>query len=318
MKKSPVLSVFLAMMMLSSIWTASASAATVIKTKTQPVQLKFDGKPLTLPEGQYAFIHEGRAYVPIRYISYALQKTVNWDGATASVSEPTEKELAALKKHLQTAASGTQKPQTSIEITIQPVQAKLVFDGKTVVLPTGQTLYGYKGSIYAPIRFLSESAGTQIGYDPTTKTVSGESAAYRAEQGGGGIILPGNGGSTGGSGNSGGTGGNSGGTGEPVKPSYEQITASAESQLASLKNSCQATLMDIGMQYLAASAADQPKIKEKGLQEVNNCSSRFESIMTDTSAKLVGNGYSTDIIATYRTAFNKELEAGRKIAENMG
>ncbi|CAM4513145.1 hypothetical protein FHS16_003367 [Paenibacillus endophyticus] len=312
MKKSPVLSVFLAMMMVSSLWAASASAATAIKTKTQSVQLKFDGKSLTLPEGQYAFIHEGRTYVPIRYISYALQKTVNWDGATASVSEPTEKELAALKKHLQTAASGTQKPQTSIEITIQPVQAKLVFDGKAAVLPAGQSLYGYKGSIYAPIRFLSESAGSQIGYDPATKTVSGESAAYRAEQGGGGIILPSNGGgSTGGS-------GNSGGTGQPVKPSYEQITAGAESQLASLKNSCQATLMDIGMQYLAASAADQPKIKEKGLQEVNNCSSRFESIMTDTSAKLAGNGYSTDIIATYRTAFNKELEAGRQIAENMG
>ncbi|MEV5029146.1 copper amine oxidase N-terminal domain-containing protein [Paenibacillus sp. LPE1-1-1.1] len=304
MKKSRVLSVFLAVMMLSSVLATAASAAsTNIKIKTQPIKLTFDGQALKLPDGQYSFIYEGRTYVPIRYISYALQKSVNWDGAKASVSEPTEKELAVLKKQLQTAAAGSQKPQMSVEIAIQPIKASLVFDGKAADLPVGQSIFGYKGSIYVPIRFLSESVGTQIGYDPVTKMVSGESAAYRAEQGGV-VILPGTGGGT----------GNAGGA---VKPAYEQITANAEAKLAALKASCQATLMDIGLQYLAASAADQPMIKEKGLQEVNNCSAKFEVIMSETTTSLTTNGYKTDIIAEYRAAFNAELEAGREIAESL-
>jgi hypothetical protein len=319
MKKSRLLSIFLVVMMLSSVLATAASAATAtIKTKTQPIKLKFDGQALKLPDGQYSFIYQGSTYVPIRYISYALLKTVNWDGAKATISEPTEKELAALKKQLQSAAAGSQKPQTSITIAIQPVKATLVFNGKTKALPAGQSLYAYKGSIYVPIRFLSESVGTQISYDPVTKTVSGESEAYRAEQGaGGGIVLPGTGGGTGGTGGTGNAGG--GGTGGgTVKPTYEQITAEAESKLNALKESCKVALMDIGLQYVAATdPAVKAQLKAKGLQEVDNCSAKFEVIMTDTKAKLTTNGYSTDVLASYREAFNKELEAGRAIAEGL-
>ncbi|OMF32611.1 hypothetical protein BK133_13970 [Paenibacillus sp. FSL H8-0548] len=309
MKQSRILSIFLVAMMLSSVFAAAVSAATTtIKVKTQQIGLQFDGQALKLPDGQYSFIYEGRTYVPIRYISYALQKSVHWDGAKAAVSEPTEKELAALKKQLQSAAAGSQKPQASVEIAIQPVKASLVFDGKTASLPSGQSIYNYKGSIYVPIRFLSESVGTQISFDPITKTVSGESAAYRAGQGTGGGAV--DGGTTGNAG-SGGTGGG------VVKPTYEQITADTELKLAALKESCWATLTDIGLQYLAASAVDQPSIKEKGLQKLNNCSVKFEAIMSDATAKLTTNGYSTDIIATYRDTFNKELEAGRALAEGI-
>jgi len=321
MKKSRILSIFLVVMMLSSLLATAASAATeTIKTKTQPIKLQFDGQALKLPDGQYSFIYQGSTYVPIRYISYALLKTVNWDGAKATISEPTEKELAALKKQLQSAATGSQKPQTSVTIAIQPVKATLVFNGKAKVLPTGQSLYAYKGSIYVPIRFLSESVGTQISYDPVTKTVSGESAAYRAEQGaGGGVVLPGTGGGTGGSGGTGGTG-NTGGGGPsvPAKPTYEQITAEAESKLAALKESCKVTLMDIGLQYVATTDKTvQAQLKAKGLQEVDNCSAKFEVIMTDTKAKLTTNGYSIDVLASYREAFKKELDAGRAIAEGL-
>ncbi|WP_053372995.1 copper amine oxidase N-terminal domain-containing protein [Paenibacillus sp. FJAT-27812] len=317
MKKSRVLSIFLAIMMLSSALATVASAATTtIKATTQPIKLQFDGQALQLPDGQYSFIYEGRTYVPIRYISYALQKTVNWDGGKATISEPTEKELAALKKQLQSAASGSPKPQASVEITIQPVKATLVFDGKTAALPAGQSIYGYKGSIYAPLRFLSESVGTQISFDPVTKTVSGESAAYRAEQGaGGGVVLPGTGGGTGGTGNNAGNGntggnaGNGGAGGGVVKPTSEQITAEAESKLKALKASCDATLKDIGMQYILASTAEEKaKLKESGRSEVNKCSASFEVIMTDTTSKLTTNGYSTSIIASYREAFNKDIE----------
>jgi hypothetical protein len=311
MKKSRALSIFLVVMMLSSLLATVASAATTsIKATTQPINLQFDGQSLQLPEGQYSFIYQGRTYVPIRYISYALQKTVNWDGAKATISEPTEKELAALKKHLQTGASGSQKPQANIAITIQPVKASLVFNGKTAALPADQSLFVLKGSIYAPLRFLSESVGTQINFDPVTKMVSGESAAYRSEQEAGGGVLPGTGAGAGETGNAG-TGGGA------VKPTYEQITADTEKRLAALQNSCESALWNIASEYLSAKAEDKASIKEKGLQELNNCSASFESIMSDTSSQLTANGYSTAVIATYREAFNKQLEAGRKIADSL-
>ena len=313
MNNSRVLSIIAAVMLLSSVLAATASAATTeIKTKTQPIKLEFDGEALKLPDGQYSFIYQGRTYVPIRYISYALQKSVNWDGKKATVSEPTEQELAAMKKQLQHASAGTEKPQASVEITIQPVNAALVFDGKAAPLPAGQSLFGYKGSIYVPLRFLSESVGTQISFDPVTKTVNGQSAAYRAEQGAGGdILIPGTGG-----GSAGGTGDAGGGA---VKLSYEQITAEAESKLAALKSSCTATIMSIGLQYISTSdAAVKAQLKAQGLQEVDNCSAKFEVIMSDTTAKLTENGYSTAIIADYRKAFEAELEAGRDLADSMG
>lgn len=325
MKKSRALSIFLVVTMLSSLLATVASAATqTIKATTQPIKLQFDGQSLQLPDGQYSFVYQGRTYVPIRYISYALQKTVNWDGAKATITEPTEKELASLKKQLQAGASSSQKPQASIEITIKPVKASLVFDGKTAALPAGQSLYGFKGSIYAPLRFLSESVGTQINFDPVTKMVSGESAAYRSEQGAG-VVLPGTGGAgetgnagTGGAGTgAGGTGGTGGAGGGAVKPTFEQITADTEKRLAALQKSCEATLWDIASEYLSAKDENKASIKERGLQELNNCSASFETIMSDTSSQLTANGYSTAVIATYRETFNKELEAGRKIADSL-
>ncbi|WP_169087707.1 stalk domain-containing protein [Paenibacillus sp. PL91] len=325
MKKSRALSIFLVVTMLSSLLATVASGATqTIKATTQPIKLQFDGQSLQLPDGQYSFVYQGRTYVPIRYISYALQKTVNWDGTKAAITEPTEKELAALKKQLQAGASSSQKPQASIEITIKPVKASLVFDGKTSALPAGQSLYGFKGSIYAPLRFLSESVGTQINFDPVTKMVSGESAAYRSEQGAG-VVLPGTGGAgetgnagTGGAGTgAGGTGGTGGAGGGAVKPTFEQITADTEKRLAALQESCEATLWDIASEYLSAKDENKASIKARGLQELDNCSASFETIMSDTSSQLTANGYSTAVIATYRETFNKELEAGRKIADSL-
>jgi hypothetical protein len=247
--------------------------------------------------------------VPIRYISYALQKSVKWDGVKASISEPTEEELAALKKQLQGATAGNQTSKASVEISIQQVKATLEFDGEVKGLPAGQALFGYKGSIYAPLRFLSESVGTAIDWDPVTKKVSGESKAYRAEQEAKEeAVLPGTGAAGGGAGLP--------GTGA-VKLTYEQITAEAEAKLTSLRNSCKATLMNMAFQYVAADDAGKAELKAKGLQEVDNCSSKFETIMTETSAKLTANGYSTAVIAEYRAAFDEELEAGRAIAESL-
>lgn len=318
MKKLRTISLFLVVMMLSTILASAASAATTstIKVKTQPINLTFDGQALKLPDGQYAFIYQGRTYVPIRYISYALLKTVNWDSAKskATISEPTEAQLVALKKQLQAAVSGNTKPQKSVEIKIQPIKASLEFDGKSAVLPAGQSLYGYGGSIYVPLRFLSESVGTQIGWDAVTKTVSGESAAYRAEHAGGGVTTPGTGGGTGGTGS--GNGGS--GTGNTEKIPYATITAETDAKLFALKDSCKAALWEIAKAYVAATdTAVQAQLKAKGLQEIDNCTAKFEVIIAAASAKLTANGHSTAIIAEYRASFQAEMDAGRELAGSL-
>ncbi|MGM0883321.1 MAG: stalk domain-containing protein [Bacillota bacterium] len=311
MKNLRLLASLLIVIFLCSVLSVSAFAAeSSVKVKTVSVTLQFDGQVLKLPEGQHSFIYQGRTYVPIRYISYALQKSVKWDGVKASISEPTEEELAVLKKQLQGVTAGNQTPQANVEINIQPVKATLEFDGEIVALPAGQALFGYKGAIYAPLRFLSESVGTVIDWDPVTKTVSAESEAYRMEHGTeDDIVLPGTSGAV--------EGGGAGSGAVSVKLTYEQITAEAEAKLTSLRNSCKAALMNIALQYVAADDAGKANLKARGLQEMDSCTSKFEVIMTDTSAKLTANGYSTAIIAEYRAAYNEELEAGRAIAEGL-
>lgn len=311
MKSLRLLVLLLIVIFLCSAFSLSAFAAeSSVKVKTVSVTLQFDGQALKLPDGQHSFIYQGRTYVPIRYISYALQKSVKWDGVKASISEPTEQELAALKKQLQSATTGNQTAQASVEINIQPVKATLEFDGEVEALPAGQALFGYKGSIYAPLRFLSESVGTVIDWDPVTKTVSAESEAYRAEHGTEDeIVLPGTGG--------GAEGGGAGSGAGSVKLTQKQITSEAEAKLTSLRNSCQAALMDIALQYVAADDAGKANLKARGLQELDSCSAKFEVIMADTSAKLTANGYSTAIIADYRAKFNEELAKGRAIAEGL-
>ncbi|OUS69870.1 hypothetical protein B1748_29985 [Paenibacillus sp. MY03] len=307
--------------------TVKAQAAqpkkeTTVQVKTQPVRLIFDDKELTLPKGQHAFIHQARTYVPIRYLSYALLKQVGWDPAKnqVTISEPTAAELADLKKKL-LAASGGKPSQTTQTLTMKVKEATLIFNGKAKALPEGQSLFILNGSIYVPLRFLAESLGTKIDWDPATRTVSGQSKAYQAEHGesnNGGKPGDGNSGTGGGApgaGNGGGGGAPGGGT--PANQTYAQITSGAESKLYALRSSCESTLTGIVLSYTDTSEAGKKKLKSDIQAAVATCTGNFETIIADTSAALTAGGHSTAILAEYRTKFEEELEAGRKLAESM-
>ena len=330
-----ILSLTLVLLLALTPLTAWAAGPTgtpaTVQVKTQSITLVFDGQELKLPEGQFSFIHQGRTYVPIRYLSYALLKQVGWDGEKnqVSVSEPSEEELVELKKQLQLAGSGKKaSEQQSIKLKVK--EATLVFNGEEKALPEGQSLFIYNGSSYVPVRFLAESVGTEIGWDPTTKTVSGESEAYRAEHGSGHgsseteeegaeTDQEAGAGAGAGTGTGAGAGGSGGGTGggPAAKPTYEQITADAQASLEALRSSCKTTLMDIALEYIGADEADKASIAAEIQQEIDNCTVKFEAILSDTSAKLTAGGYSTAIIEEYRAAFEAELEAGKKIAEGL-
>ncbi|WP_201009129.1 stalk domain-containing protein [Paenibacillus glycanilyticus] len=289
--------------------TAGAASSSVT-IKTQAVNLKFDGQSLALPDGQYAFIYQDRTYIPVRFISYALQKSVKWDQKTSkvTVSEPTAAEKEALAKLLAGAAAGGAQPAAGKSITIKPVQATLVFDGQAKALPTGQSLYSINNSIYVPLRFMSEAVGTDIKWDQKTNSITGESAAYKAAQAGGNNGT----GTNTGTGTGGGTD-----TVEPTKPTKASIEDAASAKLAALKANCKATLEAMINPYLTGDDATKEKIKQEANKTVDQCTADFNKIVADTTAELTKYGYSLEIIDAFKAQFEADLKQGMDIVKGL-
>ncbi|SDX27124.1 stalk domain-containing protein [Paenibacillus sp. CF384] len=303
----------------------AAAPSNALKVKTSSFNMVFDGKTLVLPDGQYVFAVNGTSYVPLRFVSYALQKSVQWDAkkSQVTVANPSKQEAVVLKDYLTNViAHGNEvSAKGGVSVQLTPKSVKVVVDGKTKVIPDGQSGYIVNGALYVPVRFMSEAVGTAIQWDPVKKQVSAESAAYRAEHG-----SQGNNGGTGGTGtgsnggtNGGSTGGSTGGGGTgPVKPSYESITSNAQSRLTNLQNSCQASLMDIGLQYISTDDAKlKEKLKNQGYAKLDACTASFNTIVGEVETQLKSNGYSTAIIADYRKEFNSQVEAGKEIMKGM-
>ncbi|PWW08469.1 copper amine oxidase-like protein [Paenibacillus cellulosilyticus] len=305
-----------------------------VKVQTSAFELVFDGKTVVLPEGQFIFVNQGTSYVPVRFISYALQKTVAWDSKTkkVTVSEPSDKERIVLQEYLMNAAgkSGQSSSVGGKAITAAPVSASFVFDGTSRTLPTGQTAYMVNNTIYVPVRFMSESIGTEIKWDSATHRISGESQEYRQQQQansntdsntdqetGTGSDNE-NGTEAGTSSGTEGTGAVSGGGVSAVKPTYEQIKADADTKLQSLYNTAKSRFASLALQYFSTEdEATKQKLKAQGEAYLAQVTSQFNTIIAQTEAKLTENGYDTAIIQEYRTRFESEMAEGQKQLESM-
>lgn len=311
---------------------AAVKASAPIKVQNTDVTLLFDGVELQPPAGQYVFMYNNTTYVPLRFMSYALQKSVSWDAKNlkVTVAEPSSSELVVIKEYLMNATADATFTQKSI--ALNNVQASYVFNGTAKALPAGQSSYLLNGSIYVPLRFLSESVGNSISWNPKTKTITASSKDFE------GIMASskpaGNGASpsasatpapaatpepsgaaAGGAGSAGAGGGTGTGSG---KVSYESITSETEAKLNALQSQSQSTLMGIALEYISATdAAAKQSIKEKGIQQLASFTASFNSIIADAEQKLNNNGYSTDIIKQYRSEFESQLQQGKDIAEKM-
>ncbi|WP_372663139.1 stalk domain-containing protein [Cohnella sp.] len=306
----------------------AAAASAGVKVKSEAVGLEFDGKTLVIPQGQYIFVIKGSTYVPLRFFSYALQKNVAWDSKTntVSVTNPTKQQAVMLQEYLlnATGQAGEESSKGGTSIAVKPIQAKFMFDGDSKALPQGQSGYSLNGSIYVPIRFMSQSVGTQINWDKTTGRITGESTAYKAEKAKEntedvkeeGTVPVTDTKQEAGTG-TGGVGG-AGGGGAGGVTTYESITANAESTLYALKASCENQLMPLGLQLIIAtdSNAKQQLINQmNGI--IDQCTVQFNQAVADVEIKLTAGGYSTSIIADYRKAFQDEMDAGRALLEGL-
>lgn len=136
--------------------SASASAAPVsksIKVQSMNVKMFFDNVDLQPPAGQYVFAHNNAIYVPLRFISNALQKSVSWDAKNmkVTVAEPTSSELVLIKEYLMNSTSTN--PLTTKIFTVSDLKASYVFNGKSVTVLKGQSSYMLNGTVYVPLRF---------------------------------------------------------------------------------------------------------------------------------------------------------------------
>ncbi|OKP93051.1 copper amine oxidase N-terminal domain-containing protein [Paenibacillus sp. P32E] len=291
----------------------SAAAATVtlpavqtgsIKVQNMNVKMIFDGVSMTPPSDQLVFMYNNTTYVPLRFMSYALQKSVSWDAKNlkVTVAEPTSTELVVIKEYLMNV--GTSQNTSSKSANLQPVKASFSFNGSAKNLPTDQSSYILNGALYVPIRYLSESVGSAIVWDQKAKTITATSKAYQEQNStSGGNIETKPTASTKPS--------QAGGSSDTGKVSYESITSATEAKLNALKSQSQSTLLSTAMEYLAAKDdASKQNIIAKGKQQLSSFTASFNSIVSDAEQQLKSNGYNTDIINQYRSAFESEIQNG--------
>lgn len=290
----------------------------IIKVNTVDVKMVFDGVTLVPPSGQVVFIYNNTTYVPLRFMSYALQKTVAWDAKNlkVTVNEPNSSELVVIKEYLMNAMNNQSAP-ASKALTLNDVKAKFVFNGNAKNLPASQSSYILNGTLYVPLRFLSESVGNQIKWDQKTKTITATSASYQGQN------------------ESNTTGSSSpsaiatpapvkgataeGGTSGTGTITYEQITSTTEAKLTALRSQSTSTLMSLALEYFnATDDAAKASIVARGKQQLASFTANFNDIIADAEKQLTANGYNTDIINQYRATFEAELQKGVQIAEGMG
>lgn len=306
----------------SAVWAAEASKT--LRVAVAPVSFQFDAVSLAPSAGDEGFIVNGTTYVPLRFMSNAVEKSVRWDAATSTVfvSEPTRYELVSIRETnlnrvVRGGAAISNKAVAMQTITVFERSVTYIFDGETKQPPTDQPGFIYKDKLYVPLRFFGQSVGRTIDWNPASYSIavrkppasqppgsggtgaastgtspagSAGQSSEQAQSGGSGITLPGIG----------------GGIPAAPKPSYESLIASAEQQIAALRDSCQADMSALADEFFEADGWNkQAALIDEGFAKLAACDASFDGIMNSLSSQLGSNGYPTSVIAQYRSQYEQ-------------
>lgn len=311
---------------LASLGSAVAEqVSTPINAYYAPIHFEFDGKYLVPPETQQGFIYENSTYVPLRFVANSLDKAVDWnqDTYTVTIREPNKVEQVTIKEYkmnreVQISAklkvdASMLKP-TSIPVYFEKVT--YIFNGEEKVPSEDLPGLIYDGSLYVPMRFVSESIGKEIGWDSETYTIkastTGKGEAPEAPEATPSPTpspnptptpVPGAGGS--------------GGAVTPSKPSLDSLVFSKGLELMSIKSNAESVLRGYEASYKAATTdAERAAIKSQAKSYVAQVTSDFYSNMAAYKSTLIGYGYETSSVTSFENAFEKSVsEESAKVGQ---
>ncbi|MGK9253214.1 stalk domain-containing protein [Paenibacillus humicus] len=300
-----------------SLWTPSArqrqavegKAGTVYTVPSAPAGHKIsltdarasfyaDGKATVLPKDQRAYIAEGTIYVPLRFLAELSGAAVQWTSSSqlielslpaaggaggsseGGLSGPGEGSSGASPDNPGSAAGSPESPPASGS-SPGGVPAPAVPGTGAPGMPGVPSVPDPGPSVPAPSPTMPPGSGNP----PVTVPPAPTPAPTPAPQ--------------------------------PSVP-QKNIQNAAEDKLNSLLVQCQNKLMDAAFRYMQSGSAEaKSKIRAEGEAALAECDRSFESIMTDTKTKLEAGGYSTAILATYRSMYEEQKAIGVKMLDNM-
>lgn len=111
----------------------------------EPIMINLDGSQLSMPIDP--ILHDGRTLVPLRPMFEALGARVDWDNDTRTVTATLDDKIIILQINNKIA-------------TVNGNEIELDVAGKLI-----------NGSTFIPVRFIAESLGAKVDWNPNSKTV---------------------------------------------------------------------------------------------------------------------------------------------------
>lgn len=274
------------------------------------IKFVFDGKAMKPPAEQEAFIYNGSTYVPLRFVAYSFGKAVSWNASTYTVTlkEPGKEEKAEILSYREERILGAKiapVPEdvtiTSVDIGVYFEKVNYVFDGQEKAPPEDLPGLIYEDSLYVPLRFLSESIGKKVDWNPDTYTISAAGGiSFETEEE---VDLESEGpdGSQ-----TGGGGGGAGGGGAGEVQSEEALVLVAGALLYQLQDQVEQQFSALKDRYLAASEQDKPAIRAEGEALLRQTDTKVESILSNLKSQLIANGHNTSAVDEIRAMYNQK------------
>ncbi|WP_176444995.1 stalk domain-containing protein [Paenibacillus herberti] len=184
-----------------ALTTSGKSAGTSVSVKpvnatTAAASIIIEGKVLGLDKGTSVFLHQGRAYLPLRAAAEALGLHAVWENKhkTLSLWEPkaAQREALAAKLADRLKDSGLSS-NGGAKLGLIPTPVKFFMEGKAVVLPSGQQVFTASGTLYVPLRFAAELTGASVQWDAKKARIVIEGAVSAGSGAGGESGLSGGG-----------------------------------------------------------------------------------------------------------------------------
>ena len=173
MKQKTMAKLLCAAVLTASLCGAGAASTAVSAQLSPNVAVQIDGTDRTFYNAQgqevHPIIYNGTTYLPLRSIGELMNKNVNWDGTTNTVTLSGQRTSAPVA-----GIPDANAKKADVVFYLRP-EVTVVIDDTVRTFKDGNgdpvAPAVYNGSIYLPIRAIGEIMGKSVAWDSTTRTV---------------------------------------------------------------------------------------------------------------------------------------------------